>query len=151
MCSERGFTLLEVLIAALIGLVLVLGVGLLGESLERRRASTDSSSAAMTLAERQMEQLLALASPASASNLTAGTHGPGTPCTSPPCKITATGDTNTLTGPYLMQWTVVDNAASGTALIDPTSPSSTKKITVLVTHVSNPFIHATLQTYYKYR
>ncbi len=149
MCSERGFTLIEVAAATLIGVVVVLGVGLLSENLVRRRASADSTSAASALAERQMEQLLSKQSPGTSADLTAGTHGPGTSCATPPCKITETGDTNTLTGPYLMQWTVQDNASSGTPLVDPTA--STKTITMTVTHVSNPCTRATLQTYYKYK
>ncbi|MBI2962773.1 MAG: prepilin-type N-terminal cleavage/methylation domain-containing protein [Deltaproteobacteria bacterium] len=149
MCSERGFTLIEVAAAALIGTVLVLGVGLLSENLVRRRAAADSSSAAAALAERQMELLLAEQNPGTSPELTAGTHGPGASCVSPPCKITETGDTSTLIGPYLMQWTVVDDSSAATPLIDPSA--STKTITVTVTHTSNPFTRATLQTHYKYR
>lgn len=147
MFSERGFTLLEVLIAAAIGVVLVLGVGVLQEGLVHRRASSNSISAATSLAERQMEQLLATANPGTASDLTAGTHGPNA-CASPPCKIDESGD-STVNGPYLMQWTVVDNNASSTKFVD--SSSSTKHITVTVTHVSNPHAQATLVTNYKYK
>lgn len=148
MFSERGFTLIEVAAAALIGVVLVLGVGLLSENLVRRRASSDSISAAVALAERQMEQLLAKQSPGTSADLTAGSHGPGASCVSPPCKLDETG-TATLNGPYLMQWDVIDSSSSGTPLVDP--DASTKKITITVSHVTNPFTRATLQTYYKYK
>jgi hypothetical protein len=145
--DERGFTLIEVGVAALVGLVLVLGVGLLTENLVHRRASVDSISASLTLAERQMEQLLSKQYPASDAELTAGTHGPGS-CVSPPCKVDHTGAPS-LNGPYLMQWVVVDNSgATNSPLVDPTM--STKKITVTVTHVNDPSALATLQTYYKY-
>jgi len=146
MSSDRGFTLIEVLVAMVIGASMVLAVGLSSETLVRRRSANASISAATSLAERQMEQLLAKQSPASDADLTAGIHGPN-PCASPPCKIDETGAA-TLNGPYLMQWTVVDNSnSSGKPLLDPSG--STKQITTTVTHVTNPYARATLVTYYK--
>jgi hypothetical protein len=147
-CNERGFSLIEVAVSGLVGVVLVLGIGLLTENVVHQRASVDSVSASATLAERQMEQLLSKQYPATDADLTAGTHGPGS-CASPPCKVDQTGAPS-LNGPYLMQWVVVNNSSTGTSpLVDPTA--SSKKITVTVTHVSNPFALATLQTYYKYK
>lgn len=149
MSSERGFTLLEVMAAALIGVVVVLGVGLLGENLSRRRVSADSISAAVGIADHTLEQLVALTDPGTDALLTAGTHGP---CASPPCLVGTSGgvdaSTVTLNGPYLLEWTVVDNATSETPLVDP--DGSSKKVTVTVTHARNTSVRAQLETYIAY-
>ena len=139
--GKRGFTLIEVVVAVAVGLTTVMGVGLLSENLIRRRVAADSESAAAGLAELEMEKLLALANPSTASDLTAGTHGPSN---------VGVDGTSTLNGPYVLQWIVVDNATSGTQLIDPNTASVSKTITVQVTHVSNSYVRASLQTYYKY-
>ena len=148
MFNDRGVTLIEVLVAAAIGLVMVLGLGVLQESLVRRRAATGAISTATALAERQLEQLLASPDLETAADLTAGLHGPNG-CTSPPCKIDETGAA-TINGPFRMQWTVVDGDASGTTpLYDPSQ--TTKQITMSVTHVSDPYARATLVTRTKYK
>lgn len=57
--AERGFTLLEVVVAvAILGLVLATALGLLAAGLRAARASTDSTHAVL-LAKRQLEALLA--------------------------------------------------------------------------------------------
>ena len=142
---QHGFSLVEAATATLVGLQLVLGIGLLSQRLIHKRVSADSRSAALSLAEREMEQILALPNPDTNASLTAGTHGP---CGSPPCLVAVDGS-STLNGPYLLQWTVVDNGASGTPLVD--STASSKKITVSLTHVTDANARATLQTYYKYK
>ncbi len=148
MFNERGFTLIEVLVAGAIGLVMVLGLGILQESLVRRRAATGAISTATALAERQLEQLLASPDPTTAADLTAGLHGPNG-CASPPCKIDETGAA-TINGPFKMQWTVIDDDETGTKpLFDPSR--STKQITVNVTHMSDPYARATLVTRTKYK
>jgi prepilin-type N-terminal cleavage/methylation domain-containing protein len=150
MFSDRGFTLIETLVAGTIGTILVLALGLLGEDLSRRRISADSSSAATTIAEHTMEQLLAVSTPATDSRLSAGLHGP---CASPPCLVGPAGGTAsssvTLNGPFRLQWNVADNTPTSTGLVDP--DSSTKKITVTVTHVTNRYARAELQTYTQYK
>jgi len=148
MCNERGFTLVEVLVAASIGLVMVLGLGMLQESLVRRRAATSAINGATSLAEQQLEQLLADPNPETSASLTAGLHGPNG-CASPPCKVDETG-ASTINGPFRMQWTVIDDDNSGTKpLYDPSS--SSKQITVNVTHVSDPYARATLVTRIKFK
>jgi type II secretory pathway pseudopilin PulG len=142
---EAGFSLIEVVVALLIAVVVVIAVGLLSENLARRRASADSLSAAVSLAEGQMEQLFALPNPATHASLTAGAHGP---CGTPPCPVGVNGVSNA-SGPYLLQWTVIDNSSSGTPLVD--STASSKKLTVTVSHQSDPYANVNLQTYYDYR
>ena len=140
---EAGFLLIEVVVATLIAVVVVIAIGLLSENLARRRASADSLSAAVSLAEGQMEQLLALPNPA--INLLAGAHGP---CGTPPCPVDVSGVSNP-SGPYLLQWIVIDNSSSGTPLVD--STASSKKLTVTVSHQSDPYANVNLQTYYDYK
>ena len=140
---EAGFLLIEVVVATLIAVVVVIAIGLLSENLARRRASADSLSAAVSLAEGQMEQLLALPNPA--ANLPAGAHGP---CGTPPCPVDVSGVSNP-SGPYLLQWIVIDNSSSGTPLVD--STASSKKLTVTVSHQSDPYANVNLQTYYDYK
>lgn len=144
MSSERGFTLVEVGVGALLGVILVLSVGTLTQNLVHQRSSADSNSAAMSIAEQTLEQLRALANPATDANLTAGAHGP---CVTPPCLVDVTG-TSSLSGPYRLQWVVVDNTSASTSpLVSPSNNS--KQITVTVTHASNPYVRASLVTYYK--
>ena len=142
---EAGFLLIEVVVATLIAVVVVIAIGLLSENLARRRASADSLSAAVSLAEGQMEQLFALPSPATNFSLTAGNHGP---CGTPPCPVDVSGVSNS-SGPYLLQWSVIDNSSSGTPLVD--STASSKKLTVTVSHQSDPYANVNLQTYYDYK
>jgi prepilin-type N-terminal cleavage/methylation domain-containing protein len=126
---DRGFTLIEALVAIVIGLAVVLGIGGLGERLIHHRTTGDSNSAAMSLAERQMEQLLAKQSPETDANLTSGTH-------------TATS------GSFNISWTVTDAATSGTAFVlsSGSNPAvaNVKTITVTVTHAKNPLVRASI-------
>jgi len=59
MSSSRGFTLIEALVAIVVGLAFVVGLGGLAERASHHHTTTNSNSAAMALAERQMEVLLA--------------------------------------------------------------------------------------------
>ncbi len=130
MCNKTGFTLIEVLVAMVVGLLLVLPIGLLSESLTRQRINSDETSAVTSLAEQQMERLLALQNPSTDPNLSAGTHGP--------YFIDATG-TPSVGGPYQRSWVVIDNFPY----------TKSRKITVTVTHVNNAHAHCELVTYYK--
>lgn len=157
MSSKKGFTLIETLVALVIGVAVVLGIGALGERLVHHRVTTDSNSAAMSLAERQMEVLLAdpIANPTGAqcpaANLCGDTpanggrtHGP----TSVDENLTPSGS-----GPYSVRWVVVDaNSTSPTTsplVLAAGASSLVKKITVTVTHLRNPQVGATLVRYYK--
>ncbi len=156
MSNSRGFSLIEVLVAIVVGAIVVIGVGLLGERLVHHRATSDSNSAAMSLAERQMEQLLADPTPnptgaaCPAANLCAG---------APP-----TGLTHTLTnrnvdltagGPYTVQWNVINNdnttQTSPLKLSSGTNPTQTviKTITVTVTLPNNPLVSASIKRHYR--
>ncbi len=151
MSNNRGFTLIEVMIALVIGLTVVLSTGALGERLTHHRVTTDSNSAAMSLAEQQMEVLLADPTPNPAAaqcpsaKLCSGTHGP------------TSMDVNLVTstaGPYSVQWTIVDASTTSTspfvlAATGGSAQKAVKKITVLVSHLTNPQVNATLVRYYK--
>lgn len=154
MSSNRGFTLVETLVALVIGVAMVIGLGGLFERLVHHRATTDSNSASMSLAERQMEALLAdpIANPTAAqcpsANLCGGapstglTHGP----TSVNENLVASGS-----GPYRVQWIVIDGSTGSTSplVLATGSTSLVKKITVTVSHLRNPQVSATLVRYYK--
>jgi prepilin-type N-terminal cleavage/methylation domain-containing protein len=157
MSSSRGFTLIEAVVAVLIGALLVVAMGGLSERLVHHRVTTDSNSAAMSLAERQMEALLADPIPnptgaqCPAANLCGDTpanggrtHGP----TSVNENLVASGS-----GPYNVQWVVIDaNNTSPTTsplALAAGSTSLVKKITVSVSHLRNPQVSATVVRYYK--
>jgi Tfp pilus assembly protein PilV len=134
MWNDRGFTLVEVVVGGLVGAVLVVAIGLLGQNLVHQRTSADSESAAISLAERALERLK---SPG--ANLTAGSYGP---------YLSNGGGATTLNGPFSMQWSIIDNTSSSTSpLVSPTLDS--KRLTVTVTHVSNPHVRASFTTYHK--
>lgn len=128
--GHGGFTLVEVLVAALVGLLVLAAGGQLGLNIFHQRASYDSISAATSLAERQFELLRDIQSPSSDSNFTTGSHT----ATNSPMKQDGTSG-----GPYNVTWTVVDN----------TPMTGVKKITVNVTHTSDPSVNVQLITYYK--
>jgi type II secretory pathway pseudopilin PulG len=152
--SKKGFTLVETLVALVIGVAVVLGIGALGERLVHHRVTTDSNSAAMSLAERQMEVLLAdpISNPAAAqcpaANLCGGapptglTHGP----TSVNENLAPSGS-----GPYSVRWTIINGSTASTSplVLAAGASSLVKKITVTVTHLRNPQVSATLVRYYK--
>lgn len=134
--SDSGFTLVEALAAIVIAGAIVVGLGALSERLIHHRVTTDGNSAAMSLAEAQMESLLAslLPNPTSCpgSDLCSGTH-------------TATS------GDYNIQWVVVDattNSATSPFVLATGSNAPVKKITVTVTHSRNPMIAASLSRFY---
>ena len=156
MCNSRGFSLLEVLVAIVVGALVVIGVGLLGERLVHHRATSDSNSAAMSLAERQMEQLLADPTP----NPTGGACPAANLCGAAP----PAGQTHTLTnrnvdltsgGPYTVRWIVVNNdnstQTSPLKLSSGTNPTQTivKTITVTVTLPNNPLVSASIKRHYR--
>ena len=128
MSNEAGFTLIETVVAAVVGVILVLAVGLLGGSIVHQRTSADSTSAALSLAEWQLEQLRALPSPQTAAALTAGTHGP--------TSVSASGISG---GPFRITYVVIDGMSG---------ISNLKDISVTVSHATNPMINAQLHTYY---
>ena len=138
--SQSGFTVVEVLVAALIGLMMVAAAGNLGLNLFHKRASYDSLSAATSLAERQFELLRNIQNPsADTTNFSNGTH---TATNSP---LTQSG---TAGGPYNVRWIVADpfpSALQGTCA----SGSGLKKITIQVSHTSDPSVNVELVTHYK--
>lgn len=157
MFNRNGFTLVEVLVAIVIGGAVVVGIGALSERLIHHRTTTDSNSAAMALAERKLEALLADPNP----NPTGGacpvadlcgaappaglTHGP----TSVDVNLAASGS-----GPYRVQWNVIDATTTSTspfvvANTGGTPPTVVKKITVTVSHLRNPNVGASVVRYYK--
>jgi Tfp pilus assembly protein PilV len=151
MSSRGGFTLIEAVVAVLIGALLVVAMGGLSERLIHHRTTADSNSAAMSLAERQMETLLGnpTANPTSCPTvdsfaLCAGTHTAVT--------VNAQGATSA-SGPYRVQWVVTDATNAQTSPLVTPDPSlvtiKVKRITVTVTHLSNGLVNATLVRYYK--
>lgn len=154
--SNRGFTLIEALVAIVIGVAVVVGIGALSERLVHHRVTTDSNSAAIDLAERQMETLLADPIP----NPTASQCPTANLCGGAPPNGLTKGPTNvneslvgSASGPYRVQWTVIDaNSTDQTTsplVLAAGSTSLVKKITVTVTHVNNPYVNATVVRYYK--
>jgi len=134
MSNERGFTLIEALVAIVIGSFVVIGIGILAERLIHHRTTTDSNSAAIAFAEQQMEQLLAVQSPGTDANLTNGSH-------------TATS------GQYNIQWTVTDALSNGTTpfvLSTGSNPAvpNVKTIVMTVTHSRNAFVRASITRHY---
>jgi type II secretory pathway pseudopilin PulG len=153
--SNKGFSLIETLAALLIGVAIVVGLGGLTERLLHHRVTTDSNSAAMSLAERQMEALLAdpIANPTGgqcpSANLCGDTlanggrtHGP----TSVNENLAASAS-----GPYRVQWVVIDADSTNPSplVLAVGATSLVKKITVTVSHLRNPQVSATLVRYYK--
>ena len=146
MFSKDGFTLIEAVVAMLIGAAVVVSVGTLSERLVHHRTTADSNSAAMSLAERTMEQLLALPDPTTNASLTdPGPHGP---CGSPPCPVDVAG-ASTINGPYSLQWTVSDSGSGSSFLVTPTT--EVKRLTVTVVHRTNPMVNASVVTFYNVR
>ena len=132
--SEAGFSLIEVLVAAIVGLGMVTAAGLLGLNIFHHRASYDSISAATSLAEREFEILRDLQNPV--SSLVSGTASGLNP-------------NGTSGGQFNVAWTVTDpfptalqgNCAAGV--------SGVKKVSIRVTHTNNPAVDVNLVTYYK--
>jgi hypothetical protein len=139
------------MVALVIGVAVVLGLGILGERLIHHRVTTDANSAAISLAERQMEVLLADPVPnpttaqCPAAKLCSGTHGP----TSVDVDLTSS-----TSGPYSVLWTVVDGTTSSVspfvlATTGGAAQKAVKQITVIVSHLNNPRVNASLVRYYK--
>lgn len=135
--SNEGFTLVEALAAIVIAVAVVAGLGMLSERLIHHRATTDSNSAAMSLAEAQMEALLA--------DLT-----PNPPSASCPGANLCSGTHTTTNGNYSVQWVVVDatTTSSSPLVLASGSNAPVKKITVTVTHSRNPLVYASLTRFY---
>ena len=152
MFNSRGLSLVETIVALVVGSIIVLAIGGLSGTLMRQRTTTSSSSAAMNLAERQMETLLADPNPnppagctvsqALCGNTTSSglLHGPTV------VNVTATP---TAGGEYSISYWVKDNSAnSDSPLLRPTAiPAKVKRLTVKVTHTKNAKAGATLVRY----
>jgi type II secretory pathway pseudopilin PulG len=157
MSSKGGFTLIEAVVAALVGLIGTLAIGGLGERIIHHRVTADSNSAVLSLAERQLETLLADANPNPTSTQCSATPPPDLCGAAPPSGLahgpnSVDGNGNAAgSGLYQVQWTVVDGSSASTSpLVLPASASfKVKKITVTVTHLNNPLVNATLSTFYK--
>jgi len=159
MFSSKGFSLVEAVVAVVIGAIVVLAVGGLSERLVHHRTTTDSNSAAMSLAELQMEQLIANPKPnpesdpsidCSASPPPQALCGGAPPggLTHPALNLNASGGT---TNPeYRVTWNVVnDTSAANSPLITPSNVIGklVKKITVTVQHLRNPLANASVVTF----
>jgi prepilin-type N-terminal cleavage/methylation domain-containing protein len=152
--NSRGFSLIEVLVAIVVGAIVVIGVGLLGERLVHHRATSDSNSAAMSLAERKMEQLLAASTPPTCpgDDLCGGAPPGGLNHTLSNQNVDLTSG-----GPYTVLWNVVDNDNSTQTtplkLSSGTNPTQTivKTITVTVTLPKNPLVNASIKRHYRLR
>ena len=163
MSNKLGFSLIEAVVAIVIGALVVVAVGGLSERLIHHRATADSNSASMSLAEWQMERLLA--DPISTPSPSGCTPLAGCPNLCPaPASLTTTSPAlcagthpaitmqanGTATGPFRVQWTVVDADGSGISpLVIPTpAPAAQqtpmKHITVVVTLPNNPLVNATV-------
>jgi type II secretory pathway pseudopilin PulG len=162
MYRDGGFTLIEVAVAAVVGILLVLGIGLLGGNVFHQRISADSNSAAMSLAERHLERLLAnsVANPTSTQCATVPANCQPHSCTQALCGSTSFssgtpgllhGPTNTsadgstpVGAPFEIRYWVHDCGSASSICKVP----SLKRITVEVDHTNNPQINARLETYY---
>jgi prepilin-type N-terminal cleavage/methylation domain-containing protein len=158
MSSKSGFTLIESVVALLIGAAVIVAIGGLSERLIHHRTTTDSNSAALNLAEWQMEKLFA----SSARNLSC----PTATTSSNACGSTVTNgddlcgydvatnvngrqhgpvtiDANQSSGGrYCLQWNVLDASSDASSpLIVPTGVVA-KRITVTVRHQKNPQVYA---------
>lgn len=133
MCnSERGFTLLETLVAMLLSVTVVLSVGVLGSRLAHRRSSSASISAATSLAELTIEQLRPLRVPWTMTNGTTS-------------QLVDASGTITVGGPYSRTTEIAD----GPSLTVGGTIRSLKHVTVTVTHTTNPEIRVQLVSYFR--
>ena len=169
MSSKRGFTLIEAIVAVLIAAIVVVAVGGLSERILHHRTTTDSNSAAQSLALWQMEKLIAdpnpnppaspdCPNPTTASNIcgTATTNGAklcGNTTSGRqhgPFPVDVLGNASTSSGPYCIQWNVVDTSSTSppSPLVIPSGATATKRITVTVSHVKNPLVNARVVTQY---
>jgi prepilin-type N-terminal cleavage/methylation domain-containing protein len=148
--SQRGFSLIEVVVALLIGVFMVLSAGNLGAVFFHQRASYDSISAATSLAERVWEQLRDIQNPVGGSppgtttnsNFTNGSHT----ATNSPMK-----EDGTAGGPYVVSWTVSDPFPTGLVVNSQCASgmSGMKKVVINVTHQNNSAVNVQFVTYYK--
>ena len=168
MSSKRGFTLIEAVAAVLIAAFVVIAVGGLSERLIHHRTTTDSNSAAQSLAQWKMEKLIADTNPnppatdcpsaTTASNIcgTATTNGvnlcgdiTASGRQHGPFPVDVLGNASTSTGPYCIQWNVIDTSSSASSpLVIPSAATATKRITVTVSHLRNPLVNAKVVTQY---
>lgn len=143
--DESGFTMIEAVVAILMSVAVVIGIGNLTGRLVHHRSTTGSNSAATSLAERTMEALLSLPDPSNDVSLTDGTHGP---CGTPPCPVDL-GGTSTTNGPYTLQWSVSDSSSASSFFVTPTA--EVKRITVTVAHANNPMVRSSVVAFYNVR
>ena len=146
--DQSGFTMIEAVVAIVMSVALVVGIGSLTGRLVHHRTTTSSNSAATSLAERTMEALLALPDPANDASLSttpSPTHGP---CGTPPCRVDS-GGTPTTDGPYTLQWSVSDSGLASTFFVTPTA--EVKRITVTVAHANNPLVTSSVVAFYNVR
>ncbi|MGH9894850.1 MAG: hypothetical protein ACREA0_23295, partial [bacterium] len=119
--------------------IIVVAIGGLGQRMIHHRITADSNSAAMSLAEQQMEKLLA--------------DPNRNPAICPGADLCSDSH-NTASGHFTVQWTVTDNTSSSSPptplILSPATPSgSVKTIKVTVTHTSNRRVYAQLVRSYK--
>ena len=129
MSSERGFSLIETLVAILVAALIVISAGLLGTRTFHRRTTSTSLSAATALATQRVEELRPLRVPwTSLANGTTTTLVDGSGSAS-------------IGGPYSRTTIVSDGPIIGTAAL--------KRVTVTVQHVTNADVRVTLTTYFR--
>jgi type II secretory pathway pseudopilin PulG len=128
MSSERGFTLIELAVAVLIGLATVVAIAILGGNITRQRAITEANAAATSLAEQKLEELRANPG-ALASGL----------------EVLDEGGNASVLGPYRRQWVVTPNTPATPAT--PSGMPKSAQVRMTVTHLTNPQVRAEIVTY----
>ena len=146
MCSERGLSMIETLVAMFMTVAIVAGVGILGERTIHHRVTSTANAAAMSLAEQKLEQLRAdpIRNPTT------------TQCAASP-QPALCGDTGSGAGLDHSDGPLLDDGTAGTIsgfsrhwrVWDPSNGqlNRVKRVRVTVTHLSNPLVNVQLDTY----
>ena len=152
MSNNKGLSIIEAIVAILVGAIVVLAIGGLGGRLFHYRTTTSSNSAAMNIAERQMETLLGdpLQKPPAGCTVAQALCGDtsSTGRLHGPTRVDVTG-APAAGGEFTVSYWVKDNSGSNDSpLLQPPDVSWTvKQLRVRVTHVTNREAAAELVRY----